>query len=185
MDYGLALFLRSKDVKVESVQEQKRCRRTNNPVGIHECALRLPITDHMCLSAFLQPTKAAQRCCSTEATFRIIFCNPISGLYTPRITFPNYKSNISNMVQNCKRQSYIEGSSGCGRTYKREKGATTALDGIPTLPHFWSLCFASLSFFPLGGRYFSLFCLLSYCRKSSVCPSHIFGVFFLLLLLPS
>ena len=59
MDYGLALFLRSKDVKVESVQEQKRCRRTNNPVGIHECALWLPITDHLCLSAFLQPTKAA------------------------------------------------------------------------------------------------------------------------------
>ena len=59
MDYGLALFLRSKDIKVESVQEQKRCRRTNDPVGIHEGALRLPITDHMCLSAFLQPTKSA------------------------------------------------------------------------------------------------------------------------------
>ena len=105
------LVLKSKDVKL------KVCKN-KSVVGVPTIQSEFMsvhsdyqlLTTCVCQPFYSQP-KQPQRCCSTEATFRIIFCNPISGLYTPRITFPNYKSN---MVQNCKRQCYIEGNSGCG-----------------------------------------------------------------------
>ena len=142
MDYGLALFLRSKDVKL------KVCKN-KSVVGVPTIQSEFMsvhsdyqlLTTCVCQPFYSQPKQpnvAVQQRQHLELSFAILFldCTLLESPF--QITNPIWSKIVKGSATLKGIQGVVE------LTKKRE---VSPLDGIPTLPPFWSLCFASLSFF--------------------------------------